>query len=82
MLFFSFDWQVVPILTQSEFLCLVHRLTFFEPRHYGGVFGIQKDDYQIVFFYHLFKFSSIRHIATFLDVKSVILYETNARRRS
>ena len=21
---------------------LVHRLTFFEPRHYGGVFGIQK----------------------------------------
>ena len=28
------------ILTQSEFLCLVHRLTFFEPRHYGGVLGI------------------------------------------
>jgi len=36
---FWFDWQVSPILPQSE--DSFHRLTFFEPRDYRVVFGIQ-----------------------------------------
>ena len=42
-MFFSFDWQVELIISYLE--DFTHRLTFFEPRHYGGVFVYKKSDY-------------------------------------
>ena len=40
-MFFSFDWQVELIISYLE--DFTHRLTFFEPRHYGGVFVYNKN---------------------------------------
>ena len=41
-MFFSFDWQVKLIISYLE--DFAHRLISIEPRHYGGVFVIQKND--------------------------------------
>ena len=43
--FFSFDRQVVPVLTQS-FFCLVHRLTFFAPLRRGRYKKLPPDIYR------------------------------------
>ena len=43
--FYSFDWQVIAILTQME--DFVHRLTYFEPPAYPVVFFNKKRKSQL-----------------------------------